>query len=309
MIARQSWKLGWQRWEAIPEAALHVFCAGNAENGPTALITAGVHGDEYEGPAAVAALARELAGASLNGRVLLVPVVNPLARLTGTRLTQEDDKNLARSFPGKSDGSVTERLAGAVFEHLLRSADFLIDLHSGGVEYLFLPVAGFYGDIVHHNGSYMAARRFGLPSLWQLPPTPGVLSYEAARMGRVAIGHEYLGAGQLSPEGVKAYASGVKNCLRYWSVIPEKAPEILPSQRCYTGDWQLSTESGLFIPQVYLGQSVADEALLATIHNERGEGVESIHAPFAGEVLGLRSKAHIHQGAWAVLLGRSQHLV
>jgi predicted deacylase len=305
----QSWKPGWQRWQATPEAALQVFCAGDAESGPTVLITAGVHGDEYEGPAAVAVVSRELAKASLHGRVLLVPVVNPLARLTGTRLTQEDNKNLARSFPGKSDGSVTDRLACAVFEHLLLSADFLIDLHSGGVEYLFVPLAGFYGEIVSTNHSYISARRFGLPSLWQLPPTPGVLSNEAIRIGKVAIGHEYLGAGQLSQDGVEAYTTGVRNCLQGWSILPGKAASALPAQRCYTGDWQLSTASGLFIPHILLGDLVEEGALLATIHDERGEAVESLRAPFAGDVLGLRSKAHIQQGAWAVLLGRRHNLV
>jgi predicted deacylase len=250
-----------------------------------------------------------LAKSSLHGRVLLVPVVNPLARLTGTRLTQEDNKNLARSFPGKSNGSITERLAYAVFEHLLLSSDFLIDLHSGGVDYLFVPLAGFYGEVVSSNDSYVSARRFGLPSLWQLPPTPGVLSNEATRIGKVAIGHEYLGAGQLSPAGLEAYAIGVKNCLNAWSILPEEAANVLPAQRCYTGDWQPSEGSGLFIPHVGLGDAIEAGTLLATVQDERGVTVNKIHAPFAGEVLGLRSKAHIQQGAWAVLLGRRHLLV
>ncbi len=309
MNPAQSWKPGWQRWQATPEAALHVFCAGDAESGPTALITAGVHGDEYEGPAAIAGLAHELAKTSFRGRVLLAPVVNPFARLTGTRLTQEDGKNLARCFPGKVDGSVTERLAYAVFQHLLLSCDFLIDLHSGGVEYLFVPLAGFYGEVARNNRSYVSARRFGLSSLWQLPPTPGVLSNEATRIGKVAIGHEYLGAGQLSKSGIEAYATGVKNCLQVWTILPNEAPNDLPDQRCYTGDWQLSESTGLFISYVGLGDSVEAGALLAAVHDERGATVERMHAPFAGDVLGLRSKAHIERGAWAVLLGRRHHVV
>jgi N-alpha-acetyl-L-2,4-diaminobutyrate deacetylase len=305
----QSWKQGWQRWQAIPEAELQVFCAGDAESGPTALITAGVHGDEYEGPSAIAALSRDLANVSLRGRVLLAPVVNPLARLTGTRVTQEDKKNLARCFPGKADGSITERLASAVFEHLLLKCDFLIDLHSGGVEYLFVPLAGFYGEVSNNNHSYVSACRFGLPSLWQLPLTTGVLSNEANRVGKVAIGHEYLGAGQLSQAGVEAYTAGVKNCLRAWSILPTASAAALPEQRCYTGDWQLSETSGLFIPNVRLGDAVEAGALLANVRDERGAMVAEMRALFAGDVLGLRSKAHIERGAWAVLLGRRQHLV
>jgi predicted deacylase len=309
MSTRPLWKPGWQGWQATPEAALHLFCAGDHASGPTALITAGVHGDEYEGPAAVARLSQELAATPLRGRVLLVPVANPLARLSGTRVTQQDDRNLARCFPGESGGSITERLAHAIFEHLLRTSDYLIDLHSGGVEYLFLPLAGFYGEAATDNRSYVAARIFGLPALWQLPSTPGVLSKEAISTGKVAIGHEYGGAGQLSPQGAEAYVQGVKNCLCAWSILPGASPAPSSNQHLYSGDWLQSAEMGLFLPQVELGSRVDENALLATIHDERGQAVQQIHAPFAGRVLGLRSKAHIPPHAWTVLLGRRHNLV
>ncbi len=301
---------GWQNWRATPEVALHICALGNEADGPTVLVSAGVHGDEYEGPAAVARLAEELRGKKLQGRVLLVPGMNPLARLSGTRITQEDGKNLARCFPGRRDGTVTERLAAAVFDHLVMPSTFIIDLHSGGVEYLFLPVAGFYGEIDDANASFRAACSFGLPSLWQLPPTDGVMSYEAAKLGKVAIGHEYLGAGQLSLEGTLAYVQGTMNCLREWSIL-STAPEAAKGtkQSCFTGDWLLANTVGLFLPHVALGNEVEKGSPLAEIHNERGEVLEVIHAPFVGQVLGLRSKAHISQGAWAVLLGKRNQLV
>jgi N2-acetyl-L-2,4-diaminobutanoate deacetylase len=301
---------GWQHWRATPEVALHVCALGSAADGPTVLVSAGVHGDEYEGPAAAATLAQELRGKTLQGRVLLVPVMNPLARLSGTRITQEDGKNLARCFPGRQDGTVTERLAASIFEHLVMPSTFVIDLHSGGVEYLFLPVAGFYGEMVDTNASFRAARSFGLSSLWQLPPTDGVISYEAGKLGKVAIGHEYLGAGQLSPEGTLAYVQGTMNCLREWSILSaEPVAAEVTEQSCFTGDWQLANTIGLFLPHVALGNDVNKGAPLAEIHNERGEVLEVIYAPFAGQVLGLRSKAHIPQGAWAVLLGKRNQLV
>jgi predicted deacylase len=97
---------GWQHWRATPEVALHVCALGSAADGPTVLVSAGVHGDEYEGPAAAATVAQELRGKTLQGRVLLAPVMNPMARLSGTRITQEDGKNLARCFPGRRDGTL-----------------------------------------------------------------------------------------------------------------------------------------------------------------------------------------------------------
>src|SRR3546814_16101788 len=49
-----------------------IVCIRNGE-GPTALLTAGNHGDEYEGPIALRNLARMLAPEDLQGRVIIVP--------------------------------------------------------------------------------------------------------------------------------------------------------------------------------------------------------------------------------------------
>jgi hypothetical protein len=74
------------------------------------------------------------------------------ARFCGRHATNPDDGlNLARCFPGSVSGKATERLAASLFEHLGVGADYLIDLHSGGVEYVFLPLAGFYGPAEKSN--------------------------------------------------------------------------------------------------------------------------------------------------------------
>ena len=156
---------------------LDVFLARGKQSSPLALLTAGVHGDEYEGPDAVAALTRALPLAGLNGSVVAIPVVNPMALSAGQRLAPVDGKNLARCFPGSPDGTPTERLAHAVFKTFAEPATHLIDLHSGGVEYLFVPVAGYYGPASGANPSYVSARPFGIECRWNLPVTKGVLSY------------------------------------------------------------------------------------------------------------------------------------
>jgi N-alpha-acetyl-L-2,4-diaminobutyrate deacetylase len=279
-----------------------VWQGGDAQMGPSVLITAGVHGDEYEGPAAVLEIARRLADEQLRGSVTAIPVVNPLAFAASTRTTPDDGVNLARVFPGNRRGTVTERLAADVFEHFARASQFVIDLHSGGVEYLFLPLAGFYGSPGNCNPSFAAARRFGLPVLWQLPETDGVLSREARRHGAVAIGHEYFGAGQLSCQGVQRYVEGVLSCLRFWGLL-EGSP--LPAAgQVHTGDWQLAAASGLFLAQGSLGTEVEKGDLIAVIEQVPGKRIP-VFAERAGKILGLRSKAFIREGNWAVLVGAS----
>jgi predicted deacylase len=299
---------GWRQVHVATDSASRIsvdifVCAGHGP-GPTVVVTAGVHGDEYEGPLAIARLAESLSAQDVHGTVYLVPLANPLAFAAGTRLSPVDGLNMARVFPGKEDGSPTERLAYFWFHQFAEKADYLIDLHSGGVEYEFLPVAGFYGEPKLANPSFQGARRMGLPALWQLPETPGVLSREASRAGKVAIGAEYLGAGRVSEEGVRAYASGIRRCLEMWKVLePSGFPEV-PEPKVFGGDWLLAAASGILCARCKLGERVLAGEDVATIVGSRGEPVSQILAPHAGVVLGLRSKAYIPEGSWAVLLAR-----
>jgi predicted deacylase len=98
--------------------------------GPHLLITGGVHGDEFEPMVAIRRLAARVKPRDLHGTLTLVPVVNEAAFLLGQRVA-DDGLDLARTFPGRADGSITERVAFAASE-LIRTADAFIDLHTGG---------------------------------------------------------------------------------------------------------------------------------------------------------------------------------
>lgn len=294
---------GWHAWQATADARIDAFCCRGRSAAPLALITAGVHGDEYEGPAAVFSLAEVLSPDRLLGTVIAVPVANPAAFAAGTRLHPEDGCNLARAFPGNPQGGPTERLAAALFHELAGRADCLIDLHSGGVEYVFLPVTGFYGAAAADNPSFQAARAFGLPALWQLPPTGGVLSCEAWKRGKVAIGAEYHGAGQLSAHGVRAYRSGILACLSHWGLLAS-SPEAPGAVSVFEGDWQLASAEGIFTARCRPGDPVKRGATLAVIVDARGQVQQEFVSLSDGVILGLRSKAYIRRENWAVLVGK-----
>ena len=287
-------------WITLPMNVDAFVCRG-PESKPVAVIVAGIHGDEYEGPSAVAELTKRLRPDAMQGSVVAIPVANPGALCAAQRTSPEDGLNLARTFPGNSHGSTTERLAARLFDGVIADADFVIDLHSGGVEYNFLPLAGFYGEVEPGNPSYMAARRMGLPILWKLPETDGVLSREAWRRGIPAIGAEYLGAGQLSREGVSRYVAGVLSCLKLWGICSEE--KLLPeSGDVLTGDWQLASATGVFGAHIPLGARVVAGDELAEIRDLRGDVLERFVGRSPGIVMALRSKAYIRTGNWGVLV-------
>jgi predicted deacylase len=290
----------WRELPIDPGRTVDVFAARGRTAGPAVAVVAGVHGDEYEGIAAVRDLAERLDPAAVRGTLLLVPAANPTALAAGTRTNPEDGRNLARSFPGDAAGTPTERLAARLFG-LCAGATHLIDLHSGGVEYRFMPVAGFYGPPAATNPSFVAAARFGLDALWRLPPTPGVLSFELHRRGACAVGCEYLGGGQLSPEGRARYLDGVCACLAAWGVLPDGPP--CPAPPAFEGDWLTAEADGLFEAGVSLGEAVEAGRELAVVCSVRGAVRQRFVAPAAGTVLALRAKAFVRAGAWGVLVG------
>src|SRR3990172_2849964 len=101
--------------------------------GPRLLITGGIHGDEFAPMVAIRRLMREVDSHRLTGTLVLCPVVNEPAYQRRARIA-EDGLDLARTCPGRPDGSITERIAHALTA-LIRTADFYIDLHTGGLVY------------------------------------------------------------------------------------------------------------------------------------------------------------------------------
>ncbi|NDA67046.1 MAG: hypothetical protein EBY09_10460, partial [Verrucomicrobia bacterium] len=107
--------------------------------GPTVLILAGNHGDEYQGQIAIMKLARELTPEMVNGRIILIPSLNFPAARAATRLSPVDGMNMNRAFPGQPEGAVTSQIAHYLTTVLFPMSDVVIDIHSGGRSMEFVP--------------------------------------------------------------------------------------------------------------------------------------------------------------------------
>ena len=110
-------------------------------SGPTALLTGGNHGDEYEGPIALQQLAWQIEPAEVSGRIIILPYMNYPAFRAGTRVSPIDAVNLNRAFPGRADGTPSQKIANYINDVLVPVADIVLDYHSGGKTLDFLPYA------------------------------------------------------------------------------------------------------------------------------------------------------------------------
>ena len=153
--------------------------------GPTLVISAGVHGDEYEGQIAVANLAQDLDGAEIHGRLILLPMMNYPAAEAGCRVSPIDDGNLNRLYPGDPKGSPSEMIAHFHEEVILPLADFAVDLHSGGASLVY-PATVMRGP--SHSpreeaGLTTLTEAFDLPYAWVFTAGGGRASTARTAMG------------------------------------------------------------------------------------------------------------------------------
>ncbi|MBM4003742.1 MAG: succinylglutamate desuccinylase [Planctomycetes bacterium] len=288
------------------ELQSRVLCGDRS--GPRLLITGGVHGDEFEPMAAIRRLFERiapLAPRELRGRLSLIPVVNEAAFLLGTRAA-EDGLDLARTCPGREDGSVTERTAFALAA-AIRDSDFYIDLHTGGTRLTVWPLAGY---MLHPDTSVLElqrrmARAFNLPLVWGSDAKLEGRSLSVARDARVpAIYCEYLGGGGCSEEGVAAYVDGCLNVMRELGMLDRPIPEsnlcyIVEETRPGAGHMQIcnpSPATGFFEPAVCLGNCVRIGDLLGTVTDPLGDNAVDVRASQAGVVIVLHTFRTVRAG-------------
>ena len=271
-------------------------------DGPAILAVAGVHGNEYEGMEAIRRVFAELDPAILRGTFAAIPVANPFAFEARTRATPADIDgiNLARIFPGQSDGTPTSALANQLLDFVMRNVgpdDLFIDIHSGSHDVAYATVVGVRA--VEHPGraaSERAARHFGIPDLWLIPDSSGPFNAETSRRGIPTIGTETLGRAGCDPGGVAAFAAGLRNMLHLYEMLADADPPAR-NDAGFRPTINLNAPcSGIMQDTVELYQTVNPGDRLCTIVDTFGQIIDEIVTPCAGDIWAARSTPAVRIG-------------
>lgn len=240
--------------------------------GPTALLSGGNHGDEYEGPIALFDLARTLKAGDVTGRIIIVPAMNYPAFLAGTRTSPIDKGNMNRSFPGRPDGTVTQKIADYFQRFLLPMADIVLDFHSGGKTLDFLPfcAAHILADKVQEERSFEFVQAFGAPYSMKMLEIDAVGMYDTAaeEMGKILITTELGGGGTATAKTAGIAKRGVANLLRHAGILDgaiDATPTQwldMPNENCFS----FAEDAGLLEPLFDLGEAVKTGTVIARIH-------------------------------------------
>lgn len=275
-------------------------------SGRTAVINAGTHGDEYEGPTVIQQAIESINPSRLRGTLVLIPVLHEAAFFAGTRAHPVDGSNLARVFPGNPRGNHAERVADLFLRHALRFADYYLDLHSGGVAYDLLPWSGYMItgrrelDEVQHE---MAAC-FDDYWCWGSPYLPGRTLSSAAAEGVPAIYTESRGGGTVHPEDARALNRGIRNFLLRFGFIEGARPRLKrqrvrlarDSAEAHLQVHHPAPAAGLFLPEVAVGAAVRKKAVLGRVVSLDQTSSRPVTAERGGLVVCVRRQRSVERG-------------
>ncbi|RWL09288.1 MAG: peptidase M14 [Mesorhizobium sp.] len=283
--------------------------------GPRVLITGGCHGNEFEGPIVARRIIDWLPGAQTCGRIVVLPTLNPPALQAWSRNTPIDGLNLNRVFPGRADGSVTERIADAVSRLLVPMADVVLDLHSFGPNWNVPPLSTTHpiadADLMAKTLRMAEAFKLPLTLVWEHDETPGMFDTFVQNLGKVFVCAE-LGGGTVGAEDLAIYEAGLRNALIALGLVEGKAEHPMFRQKTtnlmletLSSDVQKSPARGIFEPCCSVLDELRQGDLIGVVRSidSLAESVD-VRAPTTSIVCAIKSGTHVEVNDGLAYLGR-----
>lgn len=279
-------------------------------SGPTALVMAGNHGDEYPGQIAIMRLLRELQPEHVSGRLILVPTLTMPAAKAATRLSPLDGKNFNRCFPGSATGTPSDIVAHYVSTVLFPLADIVFDIHTGGRSMDFEPCATMH---LVPKGKQRDAMLAGTEAwntdfcfLYADVAGTGLLPVEAENQGKIVVTTEMGGSENVTALVHAETQMGLRNVLKHFGILAGK-PVTRESlglgptrwvQALAWEDYRFAPESGVYENLVPLGEDVDAGQPVGAIHflERPDRDPVQVLANTAGALICTRAPSIVAQG-------------
>src|SRR5437764_4210283 len=274
---------------SIPVAVFH-----GARPGPVLAIVAGSHGTEYTSIIALEKLIGTLNAAEISGTVIIVPLINIQSfEQKMPHLNPVDKKSMNRWYPGKMDGTQTDRASYLITKEVVEKCDHLIDLHGGDLDESLRPYSYWTktGNEKQDQISREMVLAFGLDTIIisaDRPKDPLASRYlenTATTRGKPSITAEAGYAGTVETDDLNALANGCVNVMRYLKMLPGQAQMIEHPVWIEEVVTVASDQNGIFYPLVKRGTYIEQGMKLGYVTDYVGQTIFEARAPVAGIVL------------------------
>ena len=293
-------------------ARIPVVVVNGASPGPVLALVSGAHGTEYSSILALERLIMILDPAQLTGTVVIVPLLNlPSFHQKIVHVNPVDGKSMNRFYPGRADGTQTDRVLYAITREVVDRSDYLIDYHGGDLDESLRPYAYWAptGRTEQDTVSKQMVLAFGLNHIiiWPDRPTdPAATRYldnTASVRGKPSIVVEAGHAGTTESDDINLLVNGTVSTMRalkmlagdpLWIENPvwlEKTVDVA------------SEQTGIFYPLVRRGGYVAAGMKLGYVTDYFGNTIYTARSPVAGIVLHICAVPSMKQGENIAVIG------
>ena len=281
------------------QTTLPVVIIKGREPGKVFTILSGVHGAELAPIIATQKLLQQIEPSQLRGTLIILPITNVGAFYGYTPYINPIDKrNINRAFPGREDGTVSEKIAHFISTKIIPVSDVLLDAHSGDLNEDLLPFVCYYENKSHPNKTKKAkelSEYSGFENVISYPYTlandqPAKFAFkQACQAGKVALSFESGKLGYIQNKAVDRILRGYQRILDkldmydYQDPLGDTPYKILKSPIYIDAKVQ-----GIFYTDYKAGDKVIKGVRLGNITNSFGTTLQEVVAPVSGIILYMK---------------------
>jgi uncharacterized protein len=290
-----------------------VIIVNGARPGPTVALVAGAHGTEYASIIALEKLAQIAEPSGLSGALIIVPLVNVASFAQKVpHLNPTDNKNMNRFFPGKANGTQTERASWAIAKQVVEKCDYLIDFHGGDLDenlrrYSYWAQTGKEKLDATSRGMVLA---FGLDHIilqnFRSPVPAGgavTLTRFATDIGKPAIAVEAGHAGSTNPEDVDVLVDGVHNVMRHLQMLPGAVAPVEHPIWLVRSTTLTSQYDGIFYPLARPEAYVTKGMTIGYVTDYVGNKIWDVPSPVSGVIIYIGAVPSMKKGDNVAVIG------
>lgn len=274
--------------------SLPIHVINGPEEGPTLCITAAVHGDEINGVEILRRLLKKKGLKRIHGNIIAIPIVNVYGFLYQERYLM-DRRDLNRSFPGNSKGSLAAILAGIISKEVLSQSTHAIDLHTGSNHRFNLPQIRANLDM---PGIEDLARAFNVPVILHSSFRDGSMREYANEQGIPLLVYEAGEALRFHELSIRTGINGVLSVMVALEMIKvgkfhlkQCVPTI--ARNSY---WLRAPTSGILRHIKKAGDKVTKGQVIAIIANPTSTEEYKLKSPLSGIIIGENMLPLVHSG-------------
>jgi predicted deacylase len=285
--------------------SIPVVVINGAKPGKVLALVSGAHGTEYVSIIAIEKLINALDPAQLTGTVILVPLVNIQSfELKVPHVNPVDNKSMNRFYPGKADGTQTDRASFLITKEIVDRCDYLIDYHGGDLDESLRPYS--YWAPVDRDPQDRISKEmvlaFGLDHIiiWRERPTDitatRYLDNTASVRGKPSIVVEAGHAGTVDPDDLALLVNGTFSTMRALKMLPGEPHPIENPVWLDKLEDVLSDGPGIWYPLVKRGTYVSAGMKLGYITDFFDKVIAEPRAPVSGVLLHVNAVPSLKKG-------------